>query len=42
MQLYENSQVGIEEKSIQRLMNLKGHQKTMKGFIFLYKAYTIK
>jgi len=44
MQLYENSQVGIEDKLIQRLMKLKGHQKTIKSFtIFLYViAYTIK
>lgn len=43
MQLYENCQVGIEEKLIERLMKLKGHQKTIKSFIFLYTiAYTIK
>jgi len=35
--------VGIEEKLIPRLMKLKGHQKTIKSFIFLYTiAYTIK
>lgn len=43
MQLYENCQVGIEEKLIERQMKLKGHQKTIKSFIFLYTiAYTIK
>lgn len=43
MQLYENCQMGIEDKLIQRLMKLKGHQKTIKSSIFLYIiAYTIK